>query len=198
VRSWTLLCSLVLLAACGDDDPATGTPGPANPQACTASPAPVRPASSCNVAVTAQPVVEGNHVPEGTPIAYCTNPPSSGTHYSVWAAFKEYAAPVDTPYLVHSMEHGAVVLFYKCETACPEIVAELRRLKDAMPKDPECIDVNARVILAPSTTIPSRVAAAAWGATYAADCVDAPSLDAFMRDHYAKGPEDLCAAGRSF
>jgi hypothetical protein len=147
--------------------------------------------------VTTQPVVAGDHVREGTAVAYCTNPPSSGAHYAVWAAFKEYAAPVEMPYLVHSMEHGAVVLFYKCETACPEIVAELRRLKDAMPKDPLCNDVNARIILAPSSTIPSRIAAAAWGATYTADCVDAPSLDAFMRERYAKGPEDLCVPGRS-
>jgi hypothetical protein len=197
VRSWTLFCSFALaLGACGDDDDAK--PATASPLACAVAPAPVKPAAACSVAVTAQPVVEGNHVPEGTALTYCTNPPSSGTHYSIWAAFKEYTSPVDMPYLVHSMEHGAVVLFYKCETACPEILAELRRLKDAMPKDPLCIDVNARIILAPSTTIPGRVAAAAWGATYVADCMDAPSLDAFMRDHYAKGPEDLCAAGRSF
>ena len=42
------------------------------------------------------------------------------------------------------------------------------------------------------------LAAAAWGATYQASCVDRPSLEAFVRDHYAKGPENLCVSGRSF
>jgi len=198
-RRVRLLIALPLvLAACGDDD-APASSGPAvDPPACQPAPAPVRPAGACNVSITTPPVADSRHVPEGTALSYCTNPPSSGRHYPVWAAFQEYAAPVEAPYLVHSMEHGAVVLFYRCDTGCPDVVAELRRIRDATPKDPACRDVNARVILLPSTTIPTRVAAAAWGATYTADCVDAPSLEGFLRERYAKGPEDTCAPGRSF
>jgi glycosyltransferase involved in cell wall biosynthesis len=52
--------------------------------------------------------------------------------------------------------------------------------------------------IAPSTTIPTRVAAAAWGAYYTADCVDGPTLDEFVATKGQKGPEDVCAAGQLF
>ena len=38
-------------------------------------------------------------------------------------------------------------------------------------------------------------AAAAWGATYTATCIDVPSLRAFANDHYGHGREVLCTDG---
>ena len=49
------------------------------------------------------------HIPIGASVVYNSNPPSSGPHYPVWANFQEFAVPVDDRYLVHSMEHGAVL-----------------------------------------------------------------------------------------
>lgn len=140
------------------------------------------------------------HLPEGTKIEYCTTPPSSGDHYPVWAAFQEYDKPIDWPYLVHSMEHGAVLLLYKCEGACPEVVEALRKVRDNAAPDPLCSGqpTPKRIIIAPSPTLDTKVAAAAWDATYKAACVDTPTLDAFVRDHYAKGPENFCFPGRVF
>jgi hypothetical protein len=191
-----------MLSACGDDDDSTTTSPttPLEPPACVSPPAPVKPASTCDATIALPPIQNSRHVPEGTAISYCTNPPSSGPHYPVWAAYEEFGKPVDAPYLVHSLEHGAVILYYRCETECPEIVAELRRLRDTMPVDPSCTDfrTRSRVILAPSPTLPTKVAAVAWGAVYTAGCAEASTLEPFMREHYAKGPEDLCAPGRSF
>jgi hypothetical protein len=42
------------------------------------------------------------------------------------------------------------------------------------------------------------VAAAEWGKTYTAPCVDVPTLTAFVHDTYGKGPEAICAPGRTF
>lgn len=192
------------IVACGDDDGVT-SPGPdagsgeASAPVCPQAPAPEKPAASCEVTVESPPVGGVRHVPEGTPIAYCSNPPSSGDHYPVWAAFQEYSAPVDWPYLVHSMEHGGVVLLYKCDPpGCPDIVDQLKKVRDNAAFDPQCTNGSKRIIIAPSTTIATKVAAAAWGKTYQAACVDMPSLEAFVRDNYAKGPENICAPGRSF
>jgi hypothetical protein len=55
-----------------------------------------------------------------------------------------------------------------------------------------------RVIIAPRAENDTAIAAAAWGHTYHADCVDAPSLAAFINAHYAQGPENLCFAGSVF
>jgi len=204
---------LVSLVACGGDevgieslqnDGATpsihdaGT-GEAAAPVCAQAPAPVKPAASCEVTLESPPLAGATHVPEGTALAYCSNPPSSGNHYPVWAAFQEYTAPVAWPYLVHSMEHGAVVLLYKCDPpGCPEIVDELRKVRDNAAADPLCAAGTKRIIIAPSSTIATKVAAAAWGKTYQAACIDLPTLEAFVRDNYAKTPENICYAGRAF
>jgi hypothetical protein len=55
--------------------------------------------------------------------------------------------------------------------------------------------LRVRVIIAPRPANDAPVAAAAWGFTYRSDCIDIGSLSQFVRDHYAKGPEDTCAPG---
>lgn len=188
---------LSFIAACADSDPVSPTPAVAD--GCAEAPPPEAPAASCEVTIASPPISGAAHVPEGTQLEYCSNPPSSGDHYPVWAAFQEYAAPVDWPYLVHSLEHGAVLLLYKCDPpGCPAIVDELRKVRDRAAADPLCAEGTKRIILAPSPTIPTAIAAAAWGKTYHAACVDVPTLEAFVRDNYAKGPENLCAPGRTF
>lgn len=205
---FVFLAAFPVLAACGSDDerpaptpaPAGETPNLTAPT-CAQAPAPVTRAGACAITEEAPPIAASAdlHVPEGTAITYCTNPPSSGPHYPVWADFQEYEAPIEAPYLVHSLEHGAVILQYRCEGACPDVAAQLRAVRDAVPIDPLCFaPTRARIILVPNPALTTPVAASAWGATYHADCVDAPSLSAFIQAHYAKGPENLCAPGRSF
>ena len=125
--------------------------------------------------------------------------PTSGTHYPIWADFQEYDRPIPDGYLVHSMEHGAVLLLYKCEgDACPSMVAALRAIRDAVPTDPLCrAPLRVRVILAPRPANDVAIEAAAWGHLYRASCVDPTSLARFVNERYAKGPpeENFCAPG---
>jgi hypothetical protein len=189
--------ALATLAACGDDDGSGDAKGAVDAGARLDGP--VRLDASCEVILESPPLVEGSHQPEGTALTWNSNPPSSGPHFPVWAHFKEYTTPIPRGYLVHSLEHGAVALLYKCEQACPAVVEELRKIRDALPTDPMCsADTRVRVIIAPDPELDVPVAAAAWGWTYKAQCVDAPTLTAFAREHYAKSPENICASGRSF
>jgi hypothetical protein len=157
---------------------------------------------ACNVRIDAVPVVDSPHVPDGTAVAYGSNPPSSGPHYDRWANFQELTQPIDDGHLVHSMEHGAVLLLYKCQAqdaACDALVAQLRAVRDAIPSDPLCDPaIRVRVIIAPRAANDVAVAAAAWGNVYRADCVDAASLTSFVNAHYAKGPENFCVPGQVF
>lgn len=54
------------------------------------------------------------HVTVGTEVEYKTNPPTSGRHYPDWIRAGIYQDPQDDRYLVHSLEHGYVVLSYNC------------------------------------------------------------------------------------
>ena len=174
-------------------------PDAALPEAATVDAARVD-AGACNVRIDAVPLVDSPHVPDGTPVVYGSNPPSSGPHYGTWANFQEFTHPVDDGNLVHSLEHGAVLLLYKCQgEACDALLTALRAVRNAIPADPLCDPaIRTRVILAPRAANDVAVAAAAWGHVYRADCVDAASLTSFVLEHYAKAPENFCVPGQVF
>jgi hypothetical protein len=172
--------------------------GASTADASAADASPAAEAGACAPVIDAVTELPAIHVAQGTPIVYASNPPSSGAHYGSWANFQEYADPVPDGNLVHSLEHGAVLLLYKCSSPaeCQPILEALRSVRAAAPADPLCSPaIRVRIILAPRPALDVPVAAAAWGFTYKAECVDAPSLAQFITDHYAKTAENFCAAG---
>ena len=72
---------------------------------------------------------------------------------------------------------------------------------DAFPSDPKCDpaagDPRVRFVLTPDPLLDVPVAAAAWGWTYKADCVDPATLSQFAKDHYDQGTEEICVNGQS-
>ena len=154
----------------------------------------------CPVFVDAPAILPRNHVAIGTAVQYDSNPPSSGPHYPIWAAYQTYAAPVDLRYLVHNLEHGAVLLLYQCNddpSLCAGRAAALQSVSDALTDDAVCAPqgVRVRTIVAPDPQLLTPIGAAAWGWTYQADCIDLPSLQAFAAAHYGQGPELICTNG---
>ena len=95
---------------------------------------PVHVAGPCEITIDAPAFLPALHVAIGTHVEYDSNPPSSGPHYPVWAAFQTWSAPVAREYYVHDLEHGAIVLLYKCDTGdgCPSITAGLKSVGDAV------------------------------------------------------------------
>ncbi|MBI2011215.1 DUF3105 domain-containing protein [Candidatus Daviesbacteria bacterium] len=55
------------------------------------------------------------HVAEGSKIDYNSNPPTSGPHYEVWTKPGVYSEPQDDRNLVHSLEHGYIIISYNCD-----------------------------------------------------------------------------------
>jgi hypothetical protein len=176
------------------------------PEAFDASP----PTGPC-AAVEQRHGIEGHdHVPSCTTIRYGTTPPSSGSHYPEWAAFKVYDSAIPEGFWVHDLEHGAVVLSYNCALArsdgdaspagdCASDVAAARRMIDSLPDDPLCTaaaeGVRHRIVLVPDPKLDVPFAASAWGWTLRARCFDEGTFRAFVDRHYAQGPEALCAQG---
>ncbi len=147
------------------------------------------------------PTPSDTHVAVGTPLAYETMPPVGGDHYPMWAAFRSYEQPLDPGYLVHALEHGAVVLWYRCTSrdACPGLASELESFVASLPDDPLCAGMfggaRRRMIVVPEPNLLTVVAASSWGHGWASDCVDTSRLRAFVDAHYDRATESTCAPG---
>jgi hypothetical protein len=54
------------------------------------------------------------HTTDIAGITYNSNPPTSGTHFPIWAKKGVYDRVLSDGYLIHSLEHGYVVISYDC------------------------------------------------------------------------------------
>jgi hypothetical protein len=152
--------------------------------------------AACMTTVTGYPIAASPHVLQCSPVSYATNPPTSGPHYPVWAAYAAYGVPVPRGFYVHDLEHGAIVILYNCPSGCAQDVADVEALLTARAPDPLCTSpVQNRFVVAPDPAIPTRFAAAAWGYALTSDCFDLPALGAFIDAHYAHGAENFCGDG---
>jgi hypothetical protein len=178
------VAAALAMVACADrKDPASPVPGGNGKDTCGAVAAP-------------HPDEGALHVSTCSPVSYGTNPPSSGNHYPVWAEYKTYARPVPAGFLVHDLEHGAMVIGYDCPDGCAGEVAEVQAWIDSLPDDPFCFGFRPKIVLAPNPDLDSRWAAAAWTWTWKAACPDTASLAAFYREHYGRTVESgVCGGG---
>jgi hypothetical protein len=63
------------------------------------------------------------------PLCYTSNPPTSGPHAASWAPFRVFNQPVAKEFVVHSMEHGGVAIWYN--TANTQVIQQLTALTEA-------------------------------------------------------------------
>lgn len=167
---------------------------------CACSPAATStplPNGDCVAETRTMPDEGGNHVAVGTPLSFLSNPPSSGTHYPLWGRWGEHSEVLHRGHYVHNLEHGGVALLYRCEGSCPETVAALRAVLESVPTDSSCRSpVKSRIVLTADPLLDTPIAAAAWTQIYKADCVNGPSLLAFINANYDRAPESLCGEGQ--
>jgi hypothetical protein len=151
--------------------------------------------ATCKVVITRNiPITSQTHVELCSSVAYSTNPPSGGDHWPEWSAYRIYDVPVAREMYVHNLEHGAVVLGYRCEQAdCPDVVKALGNVfRNA--RDTLCGPAP-RVLMTQDMKLATPIAAAAWGATYTATCIDEASLSEFVNTAIGHGSEAVCASG---
>lgn len=55
-----------------------------------------------------------DHVTDIYGVEYSSNPPTSGPHFPVWAKAGIYDRLISDGYLIHSLEHGYIVISYDC------------------------------------------------------------------------------------
>ncbi len=190
-----------LLMSCSNAEP-SGARTDAAPIDATRDAASVD-AGPCGVTIRQVPLTSGVHVADGTPLDASSNPPTGGDHYGSWVRWGSHDLPLAPGNWIHNLEHGGIVIGYRCATraACTPVAARLEALAASLPQDPACSSemppVRARVVIAAMPDLPSgvEVAAMAWGWLFTARCVDETAVREFHAAHVGKAPEDTCANG---
>jgi hypothetical protein len=121
-----------------------------------------------------------DHTPD--PVQYKSNPAHSGSHDPVPAEDGAYTEAPRTENLVHSLEHGRVIVQFR-PSASEELKGQLKSLYD---EDPY------HVILTPNPDMPYEVAATAWTEVLACEQANPQVFDAiraFKERHRDRGPE---------
>jgi len=121
-----------------------------------------------------------NHTPTPT---YKLNPPAGGNHTPQAAGagiFTEANAPVDGQ-IVHAMEHGYVVLWYRPDLDEASLNT-YRELAQRHERD---------VLVVPRPSLEQPVAATAWHARLLCDAVDVDATERFINAYVNEGPEKV-------
>ena len=140
-------------------------------------------AGSCEVDERTDPTSgpPGNHVPNPS---YAVDPPAGGNHLgsgvTASGVYAGASVPVDGQ-VVHSLEHGYVVLWHQ-PGLDPAGLAQLVELQKASGND---------VIVAERASLPVPVAATAWGHRLLCGAVEPAVLKRFVDVRVGNGPEDV-------
>lgn len=122
--------------------------------------------------------------PFKSPAKYKVNPPSGGDHVSQSLGPGYYDDVDDLPpddLLVHSLEHGYVVLWYKPD-APAEDIRDIKEVQKGYPRD---------VLVVSRPSMPVNVAATAWGHRLLCKKGDPAVLADFVRKRRNKAPERI-------
>jgi hypothetical protein len=147
-------------------------------------------AAGCTLRSFTPTANDRQHV-EGT-VQYKQNPPVFGPHNPVWAADGDYVgqgAP-PTEKLVHPLEHGRVIIWYKPTLPQREISQLETLFSEPMEGKPE----GYKQILVERPSLPGAVAASAWGQQLVCPKFSDQVFDAirtFRVAYVDKGPESV-------
>ena len=133
------------------------------------------------------------HVEAGTdPGPYNSDPPTSGRHYGESlpsGLYEESEAANIGAYpegrLVHSLEHGYVILWYNCERLsegdCSQLKDQIRQVMDDAG--------NLKVIAYPWSSIDEPVVMTSWGQMLRLESFDPAAALQFIRTNRNRAPE---------
>jgi hypothetical protein len=127
-----------------------------------------------------------DHVPRETDLDYDRVPPLSGPHYAgtVDAGFYEETQPLGD--VVHTLEHGAVVVYYDPGALTPAAERSLREW--AVAHDGHWSSVV--VVPNPDADPESAYVLTAWRTELRLDSYDPDVVRAFLAEYLGRGPEN--------
>ena len=136
---------------------------------------------------TAIPSEGTTHVAEGEPITYTSYPASSGTHYASVSTYGFFDTQVPDGKLVHNLEHGAIVLYYKPDLPS-DTIAGLRDLLTTLPPSKYG---SVKLVVTPNPKLQAALQVTAWGRALILDGFDLEQIRGFYTALVDKGPDDV-------
>lgn len=134
--------------------------------------------ATCSNLQTLEDEGRGHLTPgEAIPV-YKSVPPTSGTHNPVWYPAGVYDNNADITQMIHSMEHGYIVLFYNDISQ-----DQINQLINIQRSD------SYKMIVAPYPNMPYKVAIAAWTHLQTCDGVNEQAIRSFTAQFRNQGPE---------
>ena len=121
------------------------------------------------------------HLEPGETWEYRSTPPTSGPHDPKWIKSGFYRTVQPPAKLVHSLEHGVVVIYY--DRPAPDVLATLRGWTAKYPGKWD------GVIVAPLPGLGRKVVLTAWRKRLRLDPFDADRAQAFIDAFRGHGPE---------
>ncbi len=119
------------------------------------------------------------HLNPGDPIPnYKSNPPTSGIHNPQWYPSGVYDNNVDVTQLIHSLEHGYVILYYN---GIPQ--DQINQLVNIQRSD------SFKMIVAPYANMPYKIALVAWTRLQPCDGPNEQAIRSFTAQFRNQGPE---------
>jgi len=179
------------------------TPPPTQALASGATPAP---AATPPAQGYVEPDMGQGHVPLGTKISYTWCPPASGKHFNqtgigpIRAGFYDQGNAQVPQGWVHNLEHGAIVLLYKCPgPGCDEAGQDqLQSLYGRWPDSPICHwppggGPNVTPVIARFDDMPYNFAAVVWDVVLPMEAIDENALFQFYAAYGERyNPERIC------
>jgi hypothetical protein len=132
------------------------------------------------------------HIAPGSPHEpYSTDPPTSGPHYSVPAKAGFYTEAPPDEQLVHNLEHGYVVIWYRSEDLSAKDRARfLADIQAAMKSGGTSANTGTpKLIAVPRPTLRSRLTLTSWGHLDELDHFDQQRILSFIASFRDQAPE---------
>jgi hypothetical protein len=126
---------------------------------------------------------EGRGHVEGT-VTYKTFPPTSGDHNINPATYGYYEVAVPFENLVHSLEHGDIVIYYDKSKLSEQDINGLKEVSKITHK-------GSGVEVVPNSDIDKPIVLTAWTKMLKLDGYDEAKIKQFMYEYIYEGPEKL-------
>jgi hypothetical protein len=127
-----------------------------------------------------QEEVEAIQAGTKSPPEYSSVPATSGLHASNWTQCGIYRQEVPEIFTVHTLEHGAVVVYYRPDLVGGAALEELEDLARSM---------ATHIVVMPFAEMDTPVALVAWGHLARRPSLDLEEVRAFWGEFAQRGPE---------